>query len=55
MDAGVDGSFGLAALQVGRHGLFTHAHGGKHLSNALKHGDEENGVFGYRGFRTAAV
>lgn len=41
MDAGVDGSFGLVASDVGLHSLLTHAHGGKHLSNLLQHGGGE--------------
>lgn len=36
VDTGVDGSFGLVALKVGVHSLFTHAHSGKHLSNLLQ-------------------
>lgn len=35
MDTRVHGSFGLVALQVGVHGLLTHAHGGKHLADLL--------------------
>lgn len=43
MDTGVNGSLGLVAFQVGLHSLFTHAHGGKHLPNILKHRDGNNG------------
>lgn len=46
MDTGVDGSFGLVALQVRLHSLFTHANSGKHLSDILKHKDGDNrGLF----------
>lgn len=41
MDAGVDGSFGLVAPDIGLHSLLTHAHGGKHLSNLLQHSGGE--------------
>lgn len=37
MDARVNSGFGLVALEVGIHSLFTHAHSGKHLSNLLQH------------------
>lgn len=36
MDTYVNSSFGLVALQVGLYSLFTHAHGGKHLTNLLQ-------------------
>lgn len=42
VDAGVHGSFGLAALQVSLHSLLTHAHSGKHLSGFLKHTHGDN-------------
>lgn len=37
MDTRVNGSFGLVALKVGVHSLFTHANSGKHLTDVLQH------------------
>lgn len=36
MNAGVDSSLGLVALQVGVHRLLTHAYGDKHLADVLR-------------------